>query len=83
MLINYKAKVKLVNKLSRILLHYSTHLGYKAATKLLVDKGLIVIIEDNNKRIARDLAKGLSYVIKAFNSKEPDFYIYKDCIILL
>jgi len=83
LLINYKAKVELVDKLSRILLHYFARLRYRAATKLLVNRGLIVITEDNNKRIIRDLAKGSNYAIKAFNGKEPGFYIYKDRIILL
>jgi len=48
----------------------------------LVNRGLVIIIEDNNRRIARDLAKGLDYVIKALNSKELDFYIYRGYIIL-
>jgi ankyrin repeat protein len=72
-----------VDKLGRIPLHYSTRLGYGAVTKLLVNRGLIVTTEDNNGRTARDLAKGLDYIIKALNGKEPDFYIYKDYIILL
>jgi hypothetical protein len=83
MLIDYKAKVRLVDKLSRTLLHCSACLGYRAATKLLIDKRLVVTTEDNNKRIARDLAKGSDCAIKALNSKEPDFYMYKDRIILL
>jgi hypothetical protein len=58
-------------------------LGYGAATKLLVDRGLVVIIEDNNGRTARDLAEGSDRAIKALNSEEPDFYIYKDRMILL
>jgi hypothetical protein len=58
-------------------------LGYRVVTKLLVNRELVIIIEDNNKYITRDLAKGLDYVIKALNSKELDFYIYKDYIILL
>jgi hypothetical protein len=82
LLISYKTKVGLVNKLGRTLLYRFACLRYRAATKLLVNKGLIIITEDNNKRITRDLAKGLDRVIKAFNSEEPDFYIYKDCMIL-
>lgn len=85
MLINKGAEVSLVNKLSRTLLRRFARLRYKAATKLLVNKGLVITIEDNNGRIARDIAKerSLKHVIKAFNSKEPSFIIYKDYIILL
>jgi ankyrin repeat protein len=72
-----------MDKLGRTLLHHSARLGYRAAIKLLINKGLIVIIKDNNRRIARDLAKGLNRAIKAFNSEELDFYIYKNYIILL
>lgn len=73
----------MVDKLGRTLLYRSARLGYGAATKLLVDRGLIVIMEDNNGRTARDLAKGLDRAIKALNGKEPDFYIYKGYMILL
>jgi hypothetical protein len=31
--------------------------------------------EDNDRRMAHDLAKGLDRVIKALNSEELDFYI--------
>ena len=55
-------------------------MGYRVVTKLLVNRGLVITIEDNNRRIVRDLAKGLDYIIKALNSKELDFYIYKDYI---
>jgi hypothetical protein len=43
----------------------------------------VVTTEDNNKRTARDLAKGSNRAIKAYNSEKPDFYMYKDRIILL
>jgi hypothetical protein len=65
LLINYRAEVGLVDKLSQILLHYSTHLGYGVVTKLLVNRGLVIMIEDNNRYTARDLAKGSDRVIKA------------------
>jgi hypothetical protein len=57
-------------------------LKYKIITKLLINKELI-IIENNNKYIIYNLVKGLDYIIKAFNNKEPDFYIYKNYIIFL
>jgi ankyrin repeat protein len=72
-----------VNKFGRTLLHRSACLGYRAATKLLVDKGLVVTTKDNDKRTARDLAKGSDRAIKAHDGEEPDFYMYKDHIILL
>ena len=37
--INYRAKVGLGDKLSQTLLHYSTRLGYRVVTKLLVNRG--------------------------------------------
>jgi hypothetical protein len=83
MLIDYGAEVRLVNKLGQTLLHCSACLGYRAATKLLVDRRLVVTTEDNNGRITRDLAEGSDRAIKALNSKEPDFYMYKDRMILL
>jgi hypothetical protein len=43
----------------------------------------VVTTEDNDRRTARDLAKGSDRSIKALNSEEPDFYIYKNRIILL
>jgi ankyrin repeat protein len=83
MLINYKAKVRLVNKLDWTLLHCSAYLGYRAATKLLVNKRSVVTTKDNNKRMARDLAKGSDRAIKALDGEKPDFYMYKDRMILL
>lgn len=83
LLIDNGAEVGLVDKLSRTPLHRSACLGYGAATKLLVNRGLVVTTKDNNTRTARDLAKGLDRATKALNSKEPDFYMYKDYIILL
>ena len=75
MLIDYRAKVGLVDKLGRTPLHRSARLGYRAATKLLVNRGLLITTEDNDRRTARDLAKGLDHVIKALNGKELDFYM--------
>jgi hypothetical protein len=43
----------------------------------------VVTTEDNDRRTARDLAKGLDRAIKALDSEEPDFYMYKDRMILL
>jgi hypothetical protein len=56
---------------------------YTILPKLLINRKLVVITEDNNRYTACDLAKGSDYIIKAFNNKEPGFYIYKDYIILL
>ena len=53
------------------------------ATKLLVDRELVVTMKDNNRHTAHDLAEGSDCTIKALNSKELDFYIYKDHMILL
>jgi ankyrin repeat protein len=83
LLINNRAKVRLVNKLGYTLLHCSACLGYRAATKLLVNKRLVITTKNNNTHITRDLAKGSDRAIKALNNKKPDFYIYKDYIILL
>ena len=83
MLINHKAKIGLGNKLSQILLYCSACLEYEAVTKLLINRGSVIITEDNNQYTARDLAKGSDHEIKALNSKKPDFYIYRDHIILL
>ena len=83
LLINHGAEVGLVDKLGQTLLYCSAHLGYRVVTKLLVDRGSVVTTEDNNKRTARDLAEGSDHAIKALDSKEPDFYMYKDRMILL
>jgi hypothetical protein len=72
-----------VNKLGRTPLYRSARLGYGAATKLLLNTGLLVIIENNNRYTARDLAEGSDRAIKALNGKEPGFYTYKDYMILL
>jgi hypothetical protein len=32
-------------------------LGYRAVTRVLVNKGVVVIVEDNYRYIARDIAK--------------------------
>jgi len=45
--------------------------------------GVVITTEDNDGRTARDLAEGSDRVIKALNGEEPDFYIYKDHMILL
>jgi ankyrin repeat protein len=58
-----------VDKLSWTLLHRSTRLGYGAVTKLLVDRGLVITTEDNDRRTARDLAKGSDRVIKALTKQ--------------
>ena len=81
--VDHGAEVGLVDKLGRTPLHCSARLGYGAATKLLVDRGLVVTTEDNDGRTARDLAKGSDRAIKALDSEEPDFYMYKDRMILL
>jgi hypothetical protein len=83
MLIDYGAEVRLVDKLGRTPLHRSARLGYGAATKLLVDRGSVVTTEDNDGRTARDLAEGSDRAIKALDGEEPDFYMYKDRMILL
>jgi hypothetical protein len=51
----------------------------------LINYGAEVRLVDkhNNGRTARDLAKGSDRVIKAHDGEEPDFYMYKDRIILL
>jgi hypothetical protein len=54
---------------SRIGEHRSARLGYRAATKLLVDRGSVIMTEDNDRRTARDLAKGLDRVIKALTKQ--------------
>jgi ankyrin repeat protein len=82
-LIDYGAEVGLVDKLGRTLLHRSARLGYGAATKLLVDRWSVVTTEDNDGRTARDLAEGSDRAIKAHDGEEPDFYMYKDRMILL
>ena len=58
-------------------------MGYKATTRLLINKGAVITTKDNYRYIAYDIAKetGLDYVIKALNSKETGFIIYKGCII--
>jgi hypothetical protein len=40
-------------------------------------------MEDNDGRMARDLAEGSDRAIKALNGEELDFYMYKDRMILL
>jgi hypothetical protein len=49
----------------------------------LVDRGSVITTEDYDKHTARDLAEGSDRVIKAFDGEEPDFYMYKDRMILL
>ena len=44
LLINYGAEVGLMDKLSRTPLYRSARLGYGAATKLLVDRGLVQML---------------------------------------
>ncbi len=85
LLINHGAKVGLVDKLGQTLLHCSAYLGYRVATKLLVDRGSVVTTEDNYRHTSRDVAKeaGSERVIKALNSEEPEFYMYNGCMILL
>jgi ankyrin repeat protein len=83
LLIDHGAEVGLVDKLGRTPLHRSACLGYGAATKLLVDRGSVMMTEDNDGRTARDLAEGSDRAIKALNGEEPDFYMYKDRMILL
>lgn len=63
----------------------TNYLGYRAVTRLLVNRGVVVIAEDNYRRIARDIAKerGLEYTIKALEGEKPLFIIYRDRIILL
>lgn len=65
LLIDHGAEVGLVDKLGRTPLHRSARLGYGAATKLLVDRGTVVKMEDNDRRTACDLAEGSDRVIKA------------------
>jgi hypothetical protein len=70
----------------RLAVHHCTvsaRLGYGAATKLLVHRGSVVTTEDNYGRTARDLAEDSDRAIKALNGEEPDFYMYKDRMILL
>jgi len=76
-------EVGLVDKLGRTPLHRSAGLGYGAATKLLVDRGSVVTTKDNDARTARDLAEGSDRAIKALKGEEPDFYMYKDRMVLL
>jgi ankyrin repeat protein len=57
LLIDNKTEVGLVDKLGRIPLHYSTSLGYGAATRLLIDRGVVVITEDSDRRTARNIPK--------------------------
>ena len=83
MLIDRGAEVGLVDKLGRTPLLRSARLGYGAAAKLLVNRGSVVITEDNSGCTARDLAEGSDCAIKALNDEEPEFYIYEDCMILL
>jgi ankyrin repeat protein len=85
LLIDNGADVGLLDKLGRILLYRSAHLGYEVATKLLINRGIVVTTKDNYGRTARNLAEetGAERTIKALNGKEPEFYIYEDCVILL
>jgi hypothetical protein len=66
-----------------LVLEHVARLGYGATTKLLVDRGSVVTTKDNDARTARDLAEGSDRAIKALNGEEPDFYMYKDRMILL
>ena len=63
----------------------ATYLGYGAVTRLLVNRGVVIIAEDNYRYIARDIAKerGLEYTIKALEGEKPLFIIYRDHMILL
>jgi len=81
MLIDHGAEVGLVDKLGQTPLYRSAYLGYGAATKLSVDRGLVITIEDNDGRMACDLAESSDYAVKALDDEEPDFYIYKYYII--
>jgi hypothetical protein len=58
----------------------ATYLGYGAATRLLVNRGVVVIVEDNYRHITRDIAKerGLEYTIKALKGEKLLFIIYRD-----
>lgn len=69
LLIDHKAEAGLVDKRVQIPLHRSACLGYRAATKLLVDRWSVITTEDYNGRTARDLAEGSVYTIKALNSE--------------
>jgi ankyrin repeat protein len=75
-LIDHRAEVGLVDKLGQIPLHRSACLGYRAATKLSVDRWSVITTEDYNGRTARDLAEGSVHAIKALNVEELDFYMY-------
>jgi len=57
LLVDHEADVGLVDKLGRTPLYRSARLGYGAATKLSVDRGLVITAEDNDGRTACDLAE--------------------------
>jgi hypothetical protein len=63
----------------------AAYLGYGAATRLLVNRGVVVMAEDNYGHTARDMAKerGLEHAIKAPEGEKPLFIIYRDRMILL
>jgi ankyrin repeat protein len=83
LLIDNRAEVGLIDKLSWLLLYCSARLGYRTATKFLIDRKVVVIIEDNHRYITRDIIKkaGSDRVIKAFNNKETGFIIYNNRMI--
>jgi len=74
-----------VDRLSRTLLYLSARLGYREATKLLVNRGALLSAVDNIGRIARNLVeeKGLERTIKAIDNEPSTGYIFNGRLILL
>ncbi len=74
-----------MDRLSRTLLYLSARLGYREATKLLVNRGALLSAVDNIGRIARNLVeeKGLERTIKAIDNEPSTGYIFNGRLILL
>jgi len=74
-----------MDRLGRTLIHLSARLGYREATKLLVNRGALLSAVDSVGRIARNLVeeKGLERAIKIVDSEPSTGYIFNGRLILL
>jgi ankyrin repeat protein len=85
LLIIQGAEVSPVDRLGRTPLYLSAQLGYREATKLLVNKEVLLSAVDSIGRTAPNLIEeeGLKRAIKALDNKPSIGYIFNDRLILL
>ena len=83
MLIGKGAETSPMDRLGHTPLYYSAELGYREATKLLVDRGALVSTVDGAGRTVRDLAeeKGLERTIKALDGEQSTGYVFEGRLV--